>query len=185
MTDNAKRVMTTTRNAVKDTIIKQDKNYEKTMADYEKGLELEREIEKALGLGNKTGVDTTIRKLAQVFSNKSTLSKQYRLELLQELEKVGGKDVIDKLVGYAMGQSTPGGLQLLGDLVIGVGAHMVSPEAGLTTLGALATAQSPKAALYGAYGAGRTARALSDVGANVKSQIAKGKTKLSELTSRK
>ena len=185
MTDNAKRVMTSTRNAVKDTIVKQDKNYEKTMADYEKGLELEREIEKALSLGNKTGIDTTIRKLAQVFSNKSTLSKQYRLELLQELEKVGGKDVIDKLVGYAMGQSTPGGLQLLGDLVIGAGAHMLSPEAGITTLGALAAAQSPKAALYGAYGAGRTARAISDVGQAAKAQVAKGKTKLSELTSRK
>jgi hypothetical protein len=185
MTDNAKRVMTTTRNAVKDTIVKQDKNYEKTMADYEKGLALEREIQNALSLGDKAGIDTTIRKLAQVFSNKSTLSKEYRLELLQELEKVGGKDLIDKLAGYAMGQSTPGGLQLLGDLVIGAGAHMVSPEAGLTTLATLAAAQSPKLALYGAYGAGRTARAVSDVGQAAKAQVEKGKTKLSEITSRK
>ena len=185
MTDQAKRVMTTTRNAVKDTIVKQDKNYEKTMADYEKGLALEREIQNALSLGDKAGIDTTIRKLAQVFSNKSTLSKEYRLELLQELERVGGKDLIDKLAGYAMGQSTPGGLQLLGDLVIGAGAHMVSPEAGLTTLATLAAAQSPKLALYGAYGAGRTARAVSDVGQAAKAQVEKGKTKLSELTSRK
>ena len=185
MTDNAKRVMTSTRNAVKDTIVKQDKNYEKTMADYEKGLELEREIQNALSLGDKTGIDTTIRKLAQVFSNKSTLSKEYRLELLQELERVGGKNLIDKLAGYAMGQSTPGGLQLLGDLVIGAGAHMVSPEAGLTTLAALAAAQSPKLALYGSYGAGRTARAISDVGQAAKAQVEKGKTKLSEITSRK
>jgi len=186
MTDQAKRILSTTRNKVKETIVKQDKNYEKTMADYEKGLELEREIEKALSLGDKTGVDTTIRKLAQVFSNKSTLSKQYRLELLQELEKVGGKDVIDKLVGYAMGQTTPGGLQMIADVLVGTGAHFLgSPEAAATTIATLAAAQSPKAALYSAYGAGRTARALSDVGANVKSQVAKGKTKLSELTSRK
>jgi hypothetical protein len=185
MTDNAKRVMTSTRNVVKDTIVKQDKNYEKTMADYEKGLALEREIQNALSLGDKAGIDTTIRKLAQVFSNKSTLSKEYRLELLQELEKVGGKNLIDKLAGYAMGQSTPGGLQLLGDLVIGAGAHMVSPEAGITTLATLAAAQSPKLALYGAYGAGRTARAVSDVGQAAKAQVEKGKTKLSEITSRK
>lgn len=185
MTDNAKRVMTTTRNAVKDTIVKQDKNYEKTMADYEKGLELEREIQNALSLGNKTGIDTTIRKLAQVFSNKSTLSKQYRLELLQELERVGGKDLIDKLAGYAMGQSTPGALQLLGDLVVAAGTHTVAPEASLATLGTLAAAQSPKLALYGSYGAGRATRAISDIGQAAKAQVEKGKTKLSELTSRK
>jgi hypothetical protein len=188
MTDNAQRVMTTTRNAVKDTIVKQDKNYEKTMADYEKGLALEREIQNALSLGDKTGIDTTIRKLAQVFSNKSTLSKQYRLELLQELERVGGKDLIDKLAGYAMGQATPGALQLLADIGVGAGAHMIAPESGIagaTTIATLAAAQSPKLALYGSYGAGRTARAISDIGEAAKTQVQKGKTKLSEITSRK
>jgi hypothetical protein len=186
MTDQAKRVMTETRNKVKDTISKQDPNYEKTMADYEQGLKLEREIQQALGLGEKTGVDTTIRKLAQVFSNKSTLSKQYRLELLQELERVGGKNLIDKLAGYAMGQTTPGALQLLADLNIGAGTWMLaSPEAGATTLAAIAAAQSPKLALYGSYGAGRATRALSDVGQVAKAQVEKGKTKLSEITSRK
>ena len=185
MTDQAKRVMTATRNKVKDTISKQDPNYEKTMADYEQGLKLEREIQQALGLGNKTGVDTTIRKLAQVFSNKSTLSKQYRLELLQELERVGGKNLIDKLAGYAMGQAAPGALQLLGDMAVAAGTHAIAPEATLATLGTLAAAQSPKLALYGSYGAGRATRALSDVGQAAKAQVEKGKTKLSEITSRK
>jgi ribosomal protein S17E len=178
MTDQAKRVMTSTRNAVKDTIVKQDKNYEKTMADYEKGLELEREIQKALSLGDKVGVDTTIRKLAQVFSNKSTLSKEYRLQLLQELERVGGKDIINKLAGYAMSQKMPGALQLLADVSVGVGAHMFSPEMGAATLLSTMASQSPKLALYGSYAAGRAARAASDV-----KQAAK--TKLSEITSRK
>jgi hypothetical protein len=185
MTDQAKRVMTSTRNAVKDTIVKQDKNYEKTMADYEKGLELEREIKNALSLGDKTGVDTTIRKLAQVFSNKSTLSKEYRLQLLQELERVGGKDIINKLAGYAMSQKIPGALQLLADISVGVGAHMFSPEVGAATLISTMAAQSPRLALYGAYGAGRSARAISDIGQSAKAQVEKGKTKLSELTSRK
>ena len=185
MTDNAKRVMTTTRNAVKDTIVKQDKNYEKTMADYEKGLELEREIKSALSLGDKVGVDTTIRKLAQVFSNKSTLSKEYRLQLLQELERVGGKDIINKLAGYAMSQKIPGALQLMADISVGVGAHMFSPEVGAATLLSTMAAQSPRLALYGAYGAGRATRALSDVGQAAKAQVEKGKTKLSEITSRK
>jgi hypothetical protein len=185
MTDQAKRVMTSTRNAVKDTIVKQDKNYEKTMADYEEGLKLEREIKDALSLGDKASIDTTIRKLAQVFSNKSTLSKQYRLELLQELEKAGGKNLVDKLAGYAMGQSTPGALQLLGDIAVAAGTHTIAPEATLATLGTLAAAQSPKLALYGSYGAGRATRAISDIGQAAKAQVAKGKTKLSEITSRK
>jgi hypothetical protein len=185
MTDNAKRVMTTTRNAVKDTIVKQDKNYEKTMADYEEGLKLEREIKDALSLGDKASIDTTIRKLAQVFSNKSTLSKEYRLELLKEIEQVGGKNIIDKLAGYAMGQATPGALQLLGDIAVAAGTHTIAPEATLATLGTLAAAQSPKLALYGSYGAGRATRAISDIGEAAKAQVAKGKTKLSEITSRK
>jgi len=183
MTDQAKRVMTSTRNAVKETISKQDPNYEKTMADYEKGLEFEREIKNALGLGPKAGVDTTIRKLSQIFSGKSNLSKEYRLELLQEL---GGKDVVRKLVGYSMGQEIPSGVKMLADVMVGYGAHLAgSPEAGIATAASLMAAQSPKVALHVAYGAGRTARAISDIGANVKSQVAKGKTKLSELTSRK
>ena len=84
-----------------------------------------------------------------------------------------------------MGQSAPGALQLLADLGVAAGAHMISPEAGVTTLAALAAAQSPKIALYGSYGAGRATRAISDVGQAAKSQVIKGKTKLSELTSRK
>jgi len=185
MTNNAERVMTATRNAVKDTIAKQDPNYEKTMADYEQGLKFEREIQQALGLGEKTSVDTTIRKISQVFSNKSSLSKEYRLELLQEMERVGGKDLIDKLVGYAMSQSTPNSLQLLADIAVATGAHMMAPGAGVGTLLGAVAAQSPKLALYGAYGAGRTARAISDIGQAAKEQVAKGKTKLSEITSRK
>lgn len=185
MTDQAKRVMTATRNKVKETISKQDPNYEKTMADYEEGLKLEREIKQALGLGEKTGIDTTIRKISQVFSNKSSLSKEFRLELLQELDRVGGKDLIDKLVGYSMSQSVPNSLQLLADISVAAGAHMISPEAGMTTLAALAAAQSPKLALYGSYGAGRATRALSDIGQAAKAQVEKGKTKLSEITSRK
>jgi hypothetical protein len=183
MTDQAKRVMTSTRNAVKETISKQDPNYEKTMADYEKGLEFEREIKNALGLGPKAGVDTTIRKLSQIFSGKSNLSKEYRLELLQEL---GGKDVVRKLVGYSMGQEIPSGVKMLADVMIGYGAHLAgSPEAGIATAASLMAAQSPKVALHVAYGAGRTARAVSDIGQSAKAQVAKGKTKLSELTSRK
>jgi hypothetical protein len=185
MNNNQKRIIRETRNAVKDTIVKQDKNYEKTMADYEKGLELEREISRSLGLGDKVAVETTIRKLAQVFSKKGGLSNQYRMELLKELEKVGGKDIIDKLAGYSMSKNMPGAMQLLADIGIGIGAHVVSPEAGLTALGTLAVAQSPKLALYGAYGAGRSARAISDIKQAAQQQVAKGKTKLSEITSRK
>jgi hypothetical protein len=65
---------------------------------------------------------------------------------------------------------------------------MIAPESGIagaTTIATLAAAQSPKLALYGSYGAGRTARAISDIGEAAKTQVQKGKTKLSEITSRK
>ena len=185
MTDNAKRVMTSTRNAVKDTIVKQDPNYEKTMADYEKALEFEREIQQALGTGPKAGVDTTIRKLAQIFNGKNSLSKEFRLDLLKQIEELGGKNIIDKLAGYSVSHNTPGLQQLLADIALGYGTHVLtgSPVAGLAA--GVAATQLPKAVMYSAYGAGKAATKISEVGQAAKTKVQQGKTKLSELTSRK
>jgi hypothetical protein len=185
MTDNAKRVMTSTRNAVKDTIVKQDPNYEKTMADYEKALVFEREIQQALGTGPKAGVDTTIRKLAQIFNGKNSLSKEFRLDLLKQIEELGGKNIIDKLAGYAVSQNTPGYQQLLADIALGYGTHVLTGSPGAGIAAGIAATQLPKAVMYGAYGAGKTATKLSEIGEAAKAQVAKGKTKLSEITSRK
>jgi hypothetical protein len=62
MSKEAKSILTQTRGQVKNTIVKQDPNYAKTMRDYEQSLSLERELEQALGVGDKTAVDTAIRK---------------------------------------------------------------------------------------------------------------------------
>jgi hypothetical protein len=185
MTDQAKRVMTATRNKVKDTISKQDPNYEKTMADYEKAIEFEREIQQALGAGPKAGVDTTIRKLAQIFNGKNSLSKEFRLDLLRQIEELGGKNIIDKLAGYAVSHNTPGLQQLLADVALGYGTHVLtgSPTAGIAA--GIAATQLPKAVMYGAYGAGKAATKISDISQAAKAQVEKGKTKLSEITSRK
>ena len=119
-------------------------------------------------------------------SNEAFGVLELRLDLLKELDKVGGKDIIDQLVGYSMSQSHQGIVPLLIDAgLAGMAHYATGVGGGFTTLAALAASQSPKVALYGAYGAGRGARAISDIGQSAKAQVEKGKTKLSEITSRK
>jgi len=69
MQKQVQRVVSAVRNTVKDTIVAQDKNYTKTMKAYEEALSLEREIERALSLGNRSAADTAIRKLQSLTRN--------------------------------------------------------------------------------------------------------------------
>ena len=94
-------------------------------------------------------------------------------------------NIIDKLAGYSVSHNTPGLQQLLADLAIGTVTHVTtgSPIAGLAA--GVAATQLPKAVMYGAYGAGKAATKINKIGEAAKAQVAKGKTKLSELTSRK
>ena len=92
MTDQAKRVLSQTRNAVKDTIIAQSPTYEKTMKKYEEAVKLQREIEKALSLGKQSSADTAIRKLQSLTRNNANTSYGYRKELADELRTKGGVD---------------------------------------------------------------------------------------------
>lgn len=155
MSKEAKSVLTQTRNAVKNTIVKQDKNYAKTMRDYEQSLSLEREIEKALGLGDNTAADTAIRKLQSLGRNNANTNYGYRQQLADIMKRETGTDLMPTLSGQALNTITPRGLagKLTGTLNLGAGA--VNP-AFLATL----PFQSPRAMGEMFYGTGKAARAL-------------------------
>lgn len=154
MQKQAQRAITSVRNTVKDTIVAQDKNYAKTMKAYEESLGLEREIERALSLGDRASADTAIRKLQSLTRNNANTNFAYRKELADALTKQGGAELMPALSGQALSSWTPRGLAGQGTaLGIGAtGALSLNPSAV-----ALLPLTSPRTVGLGAYGAGKLA----------------------------
>jgi hypothetical protein len=155
MQRQVQRAVTTVRNTVKDTIVAQDKNYAKTMKAYEESLSLEREIERALSLGNRNAADTAIRKLQSLTRNNANTNYGYRMELAKALQNQGGQDLMPALAGQALSSFTPRGLAGQG-AALGIGAG------GALTVNPMALAAlpltSPRLVGMGAYGLGRATR---------------------------
>jgi hypothetical protein len=155
MQKQVQRAVTTVRNTVKDTIVAQDKNYAKTMKAYEESLSLEREIERALSLNNRSAADTAIRKLQSLTRNNANTNYGYRMELAKALQQQGGEDLMPALAGQALSSFTPRGLAGQG-AALGIGAG------GALTVNPMALAAlpltSPRLVGMGAYGLGRATR---------------------------
>jgi hypothetical protein len=166
MSNEAKSILTQTRGAVKQTIVKQDKNYAKTMKDYEEGLGLERELERALSLGDKASADTAIRKLQSLTRNNANTSYAYRQQLADILRQETGTDLMPALAGQAMQSVTPRGIQkLVPSLTAGSGVGAAAAGAGPAALIPIATLplQSPRLVGEATYGVGRAARPVLDL----------------------
>jgi hypothetical protein len=155
MQKQVQRAVTSVRNTVKDTIVAQDKNYAKTMKAYEESLSLEREIERALSLNNRSAADTAIRKLQSLTRNNANTNYGYRMELAKALQEQGGQDLMPALAGQALSSFTPRGLAGQG-AALGIGAG------GALTVNPIALAAlpltSPRLVGMGAYGVGRATR---------------------------
>jgi hypothetical protein len=155
MQKQVQRAVTGVRNTVKDTIVAQDKNYAKTMKAYEESLSLEREIERALSLNNRSAADTAIRKLQSLTRNNANTNYGYRMELAKALQNQGGEDLMPALAGQALSSFTPRGLAGQG-AALGIGAG------GALTVNPMALAAlpltSPRLVGMGAYGLGRATR---------------------------
>lgn len=155
MQKQVQRVVSAVRNTVKDTIVAQDKNYAKTMKAYEESLSLEREIERALSLNNRSAADTAIRKLQSLTRNNANTNYGYRMELAKALQEQGNKDLMPALAGQALSSFTPRGLAGQG-AALGIGAG------GALTVNPMALAAlpltSPRLVGMGAYGVGRATR---------------------------
>jgi len=152
MQKQVQRVVSSVRNTVKDTIVKQDENYAKTMKAYEESLSLEREIEKALSLGNRSAADTAIRKLQSLTRNNANTNYGYRMELARALQQQGGQDLMPALAGQALSSFTPRGLAGQGAaLGIGAGGALTVNPAALAAL----PLTSPRLVGMGAYGLGK------------------------------
>jgi hypothetical protein len=160
MSSEAQAVLSQTRNTVKDTIIKQDATYAKTMRDYEESLGLERELEQALKLGDKKSIDTAIRSLQSLTRNNANTSYQYRQQLADILKQKSGVDLMPALSGQALNSITPRGLQKLMPSFTAGSAATGLFNVGVEGLAPLATLplQSPRVVGEGAYMAGKAAQ---------------------------
>jgi hypothetical protein len=140
-------------NSVKSEITKQAPEYAKTMKDYVAASDQIKEIERALSLGQKSSVDTAMRKLQSLMRNNVNTNYGNRQALARQLEQMGGKDLMPALAGQALNSPTPRGLQALGATGTGVAAFFnpsVLP---------LLAAQSPRLVGEAALAAGRVAGA--------------------------
>jgi len=128
----AQRVIDTTRNGVKNYLVKEIPEYEKAMADYENSIETIREIDRGLIGGNKASQETALRKLLNTTRDETGI----KLSLADKMQKATGIDLATEIAGASMKSYEP--KNLLGTLGGGAGvANAVFGAAGLTPATAL------------------------------------------------
>ena len=88
------------------TIAEKDPVYKKMTSEYNNVSKKINEITKTLSLGDKTSIDTGIKKLSSTLRQ----NNEYRQLLVKELEELGGKEFTSKIAGAAMNEWMPRGL---------------------------------------------------------------------------
>jgi len=144
--------------SVKTEISKQAPEYAKVMKEYTDASDLTKEIERSLSLGHKASADTAMRKLQSLMRNNVNTNYGQRLNLAQQLESAGGRDLMPALAGQAMGDWTPRGIQRAAAGLEGMGAYAIGGPA----LAALDVASSsPRLMGEASYKYGQLANALN------------------------
>ena len=144
--------------SVKNEIGKQAPTYAKVMKEYSDASELTKEIERALSLGQTASADTAMRKLQSLMRNNVNTNYGQRLNLAQQLESAGGRDLMPALAGQALSSKLPRGLQSATNIPSALLAYGAGGPA-LATLDLLAS--SPKLAGEASYKYGQLANALT------------------------
>jgi hypothetical protein len=137
-------------NAIKGQVVAQAPEYAKVMGDYSSASDLITEIEKALSLGDKAALDTTIRKLQSVTRNNANTNYGHRVTLAEQLEAAGAENLMAKLAGQSLSSWSPRGL---GKIVAGgTGVAGISNPAMLAAIPFMSPRAMGEAAYYGGKG---------------------------------
>ena len=153
--------------SVKSEISAQAPTYAQVMKDYSESSDLIHEIERALGLGQKTTADTALRKLQSLTRNNVTTNYGQRMALADQLAAQGGNEIMPALAGQAMNSPIPRNLAGQSG-AIGAGYTAISNP---WTAAALPFA-SPRLVGEAAYGAGAAARGIGNFVAPVTNALA-------------
>ena len=144
--------------SVKTEISKQAPTYAKVMKEYSDASDLTKEIERALSLGQTASADTAMRKLQSLMRNNVNTNYGQRLNLAQQLESAGGRDLMPALAGQALSNKLPRGIQSATTIPSALLAYGTGGPA-LATLDLLAS--SPRLAGEASYKYGQLANALT------------------------
>lgn len=93
-------------NFVKSNIVREVPEYAKMVKGYEDSTRFINEAERALSLGNKAMMDTSIKKLLS--TNRENF--EFRRQLLNQIEERAGRSLSPEIAGLTMQQFTPKGL---------------------------------------------------------------------------
>ena len=148
--NNAQRVITGARNAVKDTIVKQAPDYAEAMAGYESAQATLNDIRQALVGKDKASKDAAINKLLSLGKD-----KEFRRTQAENLKEGSGVDLMQAAAGQSLNDLLPSGLSgRLGG--VGIGAWALHNPAVI----AAAPLASPRLMGEASYLAGRARGAL-------------------------
>ena len=152
--------------AVKGEITKQAPEYARVMADSQKGIELTKEIERSLKLGNKASADTALRSLQSVMRNNANSNFGSRVNSVNLLDEAGG-NAMEALAGQSLNTWTPRGIGgALQGSTAALAAYLHSPMLASTLV-----LQSPRLMGEAAILTGKTAKQLSNMGQNKLAQL--------------
>lgn len=128
MNPEASRIPTAAADKVRQTIIAQSPSYEKVMDAYGGTSNLLTDIDASLGLGNRTSVDTALRKAGAVMRRDA--SSGTRTQNAKELAAMGpaGERIMPALAGQATNQILPDNFaKLAATMLLGGGAYATNP----------------------------------------------------------
>lgn len=152
-------VVTLARTTINNLIKEASPEYAKTMKAYEEAISLEKEMKKALSLGDKATADTALRKLLSVMRTNVNTNFGIRLELLKQLEKAGDVSLTPKIAGETLSGFTPTGLARqispIGALGVGGFYGATAPQ-----MAGLLAATSPRLVGEAAFKLGQAQRFL-------------------------
>lgn len=100
---NTRAMVEGLRSKVKEQIVSQVPEYATMTRGYEKASSLITEIQKGLSLGTKSSIDSAITRFRSVLRDDA----EFRRGLVETLEKMGGKDLLDSLSGMQMKSMIP------------------------------------------------------------------------------
>ncbi len=157
--------------SVRDEIKKQAPVYDSVMKSYSEGLDKASELKKALNLGDKKSIDSSLRRLQSVMRDNVNTNYGNRVNYAEILEQASGKPIMAQLAGQALSSPMPRGLQRMLPSATGAGALALDP-----TLLALLPAQSPRLMGEATILAGKASRPvinLANSGTPEQRQLAK------------
>jgi hypothetical protein len=141
---------------ISNQIKKVSPEYAKTMKAYEDASDLLYQIQHSLSLGKKKPAEVSLKKLLSTMRNNVSTNYGQRYSLAEQLQDVGGKNIMSSLAGQELSSVMPKGLRG----VTTAGGLGVLGMGGMLSAGAIPTliASSPRFAGEAALAAGRTAR---------------------------